>query len=140
MCSERAFDWLEIEKRFKDLNDGGAVVARWTQNAKTKQYAWEVMGGSKVSSISGIELCKQSGRRFLGSKTLCSKFPDVAKIPDDGDRWLVLIRRSLDIGTVRGIQNSVQSGKKSESEFGEIANLTGASQALCLRLSNDERP
>lgn len=137
--TECAFSWLEIGKRFEELNDGGAVVARWTQDSKTKEYKWEVMGGSKAFSVSGIEMCKQAGRRFLDSKTLCSKSPDIAEIKDDGDRRLVLIRENLNMGRARGTVSSVQAGEKSEAEFGEVANLTGASQALCLRLSNDER-
>jgi hypothetical protein len=137
--SERAFDWLDIGARFKELNDGGAVVARWSQDSQTKQYSWEVMGGSKVLSVLCVEMCKQAGRRFLDSTILCSKFPDIAEIPDDGDRWLILIRENLNMGNARGTFSSVQYEKKSAGEFGEVANLTGASQALCLRLSNDER-
>jgi hypothetical protein len=140
LLSERAFSWLEIGKRFKEVDDGGAVVAHWTQDSKTQEYKWDVMGGSAVYIVSVTEMCKQAGRRFLDSEALCSKFPEMVVIADDKDRWLVLIRENLNMGSARGTFSSVQSERKSAGEFGEVANLTGASQALCLRLSNNERP
>jgi hypothetical protein len=139
LLSERAFGWLEIGQRFKELDDGEAVVARWLQDSKTKEYKWDVVAWSAAHSVSVIEMCKQAGRRFLDSETLCSKFPDIARIADDRDRWLLMIRQNLNMGSMSGTVSSIESGEKRESEFGDIANLIGASQALCLRLSNDER-
>jgi hypothetical protein len=129
LLSERAFDWLEIEQRFKELNDGEKVVARWFQDSKTKEYKWHVVAWSAAHSVSVTEMCKQGGRRFLDSTTLCSKFPDISKIPDDRDRWLRMILQNLNMGSVRGVESSIQFGEKRESEFGDIENLIDASQA-----------
>jgi hypothetical protein len=137
--SERAFDWLEIGKRFKELDGVGVVSAHWNQESKTKESKWEIKSNSEAYTHSRIEMCRQAGRRFLDSKALCSKLPEMAEIVDDGDRWLVLIRENLNVGKARGTLSSIHLTNRSESEFGDIPNLTGASQALCLRLSNDER-
>jgi len=132
-------DWKVLGDRFKGVDDGGAVIARWNQDSKTKRYtSWEVMGGSIVLSTLCTEMCKEACRRFSDSQILTQKFPEIAEIKDDGERWLVAIRQILEMGKVQGNTVSVQEGKRWESEHGQVSNLTGSSQVLCSRLFNEE--
>lgn len=136
--TEATSSWQVLADRFNGLEDGGAVVARWNQNSATKQYQWEVMGGSMVLSGLCTELCREAGKRLSKSKSLPSKFPELAQLEDDRDRWLTAIQKILNIGKVRGQTSGVQGGQTTNSEWGEIRHLTGASRVLCLRFSNDE--
>jgi hypothetical protein len=137
--STQASDWKVLGDRFRGIDDGGSVVARWNQDSKTKKYTlWQVMGGSMVLSTLCAEICKEAGKRFSDSELLVQKFPEITEIEDDGYRWLVAIRQILGMGRVQGNTSSVRGKERWESEYGEINNLTGSSEALCSRLFNEE--
>jgi len=130
-------DWKELGERFRAVGDRGAVVARWDQDLATKEYQWQVMG-SKAFAALCIEMCKEAGRRFARSRTLSARFPGIAHIADDGDRWLMAILEMTHARHARGNLSSIYLGVKRESEFGDIPHLTGTCHAFCLRLFNEE--
>jgi len=136
---EAQSSWRILGERFKALDDGGSVVARWNQDSTTKKYIeFRVMGGSTVLSALCTEMCKEAGRKLSDSTKLKAKFPDLVNVTDDGERWLIAIRHLLNLGTVQPGTTTMLSGQIIQAQWGEISNLTGASQALCLRLSNEE--
>lgn len=135
--AEEASSWKALGEKFKGLDDGGAVIARWNQDSATKKYTWQIMGGSIVLTNLCIEMCKDSGRKLLGSRFFLKEFPDIAVVEDDGERWLMAVRNILQMGKVRGQTTSVCNGAATDSEWGEISHLTGASQVMCYRAFND---
>jgi hypothetical protein len=136
---EAQSNWRIMGERFKAIDDGGSVIARWNQDLATKKYVeFRVMGGSTVLSTLCTEMCKEAGRKLLDSTKLRAKFPDLVNVTDDGERWLIAIRHLLAMGKVHANTSSILSGQFNQVQWGDISNLIGASQALCLRLSNEE--
>jgi hypothetical protein len=83
-----------------------------------------------------IEICKEAGRLLLVEPSFRQKFPDIAKIMDDGDRWLLAICKVAKIGKVTAKLDSSSYGVVTTGEGGEINDLPGASQVLCQKALN----
>jgi hypothetical protein len=136
--AEAQSSWRTLGERFKGINDNGAVTARWEQELKTTEFSWVILGTSMILNTLCTEMCKEAGRKLSTSKPLVKKFPDIAAIQSDRDRWLVAILQILETREVRGNAGSILSGKRTDSQYGVISQLTETSQALCSRLSNEE--
>ena len=120
--------WEAIAKRFKDLDDGGVLIARWSKNLSTGTRTWEIQGHSLQMQNISTEIIKMAGKRL----------PTSRDIADDCDRWLEAMVTMLEIGKVTGTGSSVIKDVRHDFEFGAIKNLIGESQRMCLRLLNKE--
>lgn len=124
--------WEALANRFKELESEPAPIwAQWAYTFETKQYQWWVRHSSEVAVKMCIELCKQAGRLLLTESDFRRKFPDVAGVTDDGDRWLLGVYKIAGIGKVRGEGSHITYGVHTNSENGEISDLPGASRVLC---------
>ena len=124
--------WRSLSDRFKAIDEKPIPVwAEWIYTIETKQCEWWIRHSSEVAVKLCIELCKEGGKMLLMETEFCRRFPDMAAITDDGDRWLAGVHVVAGIGKARGEGTSVIHGVVKHSENGEIRDLPGASQVLC---------
>lgn len=136
IAAESMYGWESTGKRFKELDDGGVLIARWSKNLTNGIRTWEIQGHSIQMQNISTEIVKMAGKRLLTSG-FASDFFD-SNIPDDRDRWLEALVKVLGVGKVTGTGSTVIKDTRHDFEFGAIKNLTGESQRMCLRLLNEE--
>jgi len=125
--------WEALANKFRNLVDQPIPIwGEWIYTFETGRYEWWVRHSSENAVKLCIELCKEAGRLLLAEPSFRQRFPAIAAITDDGDRWLLAVYKVAGIGKVRAsnLQSST-SGGVSTSEGGEIKDLPGASQVLC---------
>jgi len=124
--------WEVVANKFKSLVDKPVPIrGEWIYTFETKHYQWSVRHSSDTAVKLCIEICKEAGRLQLAEPSFRKKFPDIAAITDDGDRWLLAIYKVAKIGKVTAKLNSSSYGVVTTGEGGEINDLPGASQVLC---------
>jgi hypothetical protein len=124
--------WESLSEKFKAVvAEPIPVWAEWIYTIETKEYQWWIRHSSEVAVRMCIELGKEGGKMLLREPEFCRKFPDVAAINDDGDRWLLGIHEVAGIGKASRKGTSVNQGVVTHSENGEIRDLPSASQVLC---------
>lgn len=124
--------WKELASNFKELTRTPTPIwVDWIYTFETKRYDWWVRHSSEYAVKLCIELCKEGGRLLLAEPPFRQKFPDIAAVTDDGDRWLLAVYKVAGIGKVRASLQSSALGVVTTGEGGEIKDLPGASQVLC---------
>ena len=124
--------WQSLSDRFKAVDAKPLPVwARWIYTIETQDWRWQVEHSSDIAVKMSIELCKEGGKMLRAEPEFRSKYPEVASINDDGDRWLVALHKVAGLGTGHLKGTSIEKGVQKHSEGGEIRNLPGASQVLC---------
>jgi hypothetical protein len=124
--------WEVVSNKFKNLVDQPIPIwGQWIYTSETGRYEWWVRHPSENAVKLCIELCKEAGRLLLAEPSFRQKFPDIAAITDDGDRWLLAIYKVAGIGKVSANLKSSTPAGISTGEGGEIKDLPGASQVLC---------
>ncbi|HTV59623.1 MAG TPA: deaminase [Verrucomicrobiae bacterium] len=124
--------WESLSNRFSGIDAKPLPVwARWIYAIETKDWQWWVEHSSNIAVKMTIELCKEGGKMLRAQPEFRSKFPDVASINDDGDRWLVAVQKVAGLGTGHLTETSIDHGVETHSEGGEIRDLPRASQVLC---------
>ena len=136
ISAEVMYGWESIARRFKELDDGGVLIARWSKNLSSGTRTWEIQGHSVQMQNISTEIIKMAGKRILVSNFASALFDH--RIADDRDRWLEAMVKVLGIGKVTGNGSSVVKDIRTDFENGAIKNLTGESQRMCLRLLNEE--
>lgn len=124
--------WESLSNRFNAIDAKPLPVwARWIYTIETRDWHWWVEHSSNIAVKLTIELCKEGGKMLRAHPEFRSKFPDVASINDDGDRWLVAVQKVAGLGTGHLTGTSIDHGVETHSEGGEIRDLPRASQVLC---------
>jgi hypothetical protein len=124
--------WEAVASKFGNLTDRPIPIrAEWIYTFETKNYDWTVRHSSDTTVLLCIEICKEAGRLLLVEPSFRKKFPDVAAITDDGDRWLLAVYKAAKIGKVTAKLSSASYGVSTTAEGGEIKDLPGASKVLC---------
>jgi pyrimidine deaminase RibD-like protein len=124
--------WESLSHRFKTIDVEPLIAyADWIYTIETQTYEWTVRHRSDVATKMTIELCKEGGKMLTSDPEFRTKFPHVASINDDGDRWLVAIYKVANLGKVSSIGTSVDASGTRHAEGGNIRDLPGASQVLC---------
>jgi hypothetical protein len=124
--------WEAVANKFRSLSDKPIPIrGEWIYTFETRHYQWSVRHPSDTAVKLCIEICKEAGRLLLADPSFRQKFPDIAAITDDGDRWLLAIYKVAKIGKVTAKLNSSTYGVVTTGEGGEINDLPGASQVLC---------
>src|ERR1700722_1185789 len=133
----RPQQWEALVQKFRSLVDKPIpICGQWTYTFETRQYEWSVNHSSETAVRLCIEKCTEAGRLLLAEPSFRKKFPDIAAITDDGDRWLVAIYKAARIGKVTANSSAVTHGVTTTGEGGEIKDLPGASQVLCQKALN----
>jgi hypothetical protein len=129
----RPQQWEALVIKFRNLTDKPPIPiwAAWEYTFETGQYEWWVRHPSENVVRLCIEICKEAARLLLAESSFRKKFPNVAAITDDGDRWLVAIYKAARIGKVTANSSATTHGIATTGEGGEIKDLPGASQVLC---------
>lgn len=124
--------WEAVANKFKSFVDKPIPIrGEWIYTFETKHYQWSVRHSSDTAVKLCIEICKEAGRLLLAEPSFRQKFPDIAAVTDDGDRWLLAIYKVAKIGKVTAKLDSSSYGVVTTGEGGEINDLPGASQVLC---------
>jgi len=132
------YDWHALAGRFDHLEKRPVPAwAEWIENLTTKEYQWTIRSAPEVTTRLCIELCKEGGRQLSQLGRLSSRFPEIARIGDEGDRWLFAVRQVAGLGKVRAETRTIEHGALRISECGEIGDVCGASRVLCQILLND---
>lgn len=129
--------WESLAARFKQLvREPMPVWAEWIYTNETKHYEWWIRHPSEVNVKMCLELCKEGGRLLLIEPNLREQFPEVSTVLDDGDRWLLAIRKVARIGKMRAEGTTASCGAVTTRQAGEIRDVSGASQVLCQMARN----
>jgi hypothetical protein len=128
----RTQQWEALVQKFKSLPDKPMPIwAEWTLTIETGDYEWWVRPSSETAVKLCIEICREAGRLLLAEPPFRKKFPNVAAITDDADRWLLAVYKAAGIGKVTANSSAITHGITTTGEGGEIKDLPGASQVLC---------
>jgi hypothetical protein len=128
----RPQQWEALVQKFKSLPDKPMPIwAEWTLTIETGDYEWWVRPSSKTAVKLCIEICREAGRLLLAEPSFRKKFPNVAAITDDADRWRLAVYKAAGIGKVTANSSAITHGVTTTGEGGEIKDLPGASQVLC---------
>lgn len=98
---------------------------------ETNALKWQVDYPSEEIMAMCIALRKEGGRLLLSEPAFRQKFPQVAGAADDGDRWILGIRKVAVIGKARITTRSPNRQGDGLSECGDIRDFPAASQVLC---------
>lgn len=125
--------WEALGGKFKGLvREPVPIWGEWIYTFETKQYQWNIQHSSENASKLCAEYCKEAGRLLLAEPPFRKKFPEIAAVLDDGDRWLVAVREVAKSGNVTASNlRSSRPGKVIESQGGVIRDLPEASRLLC---------
>ena len=125
--------WEAVSNKFKNLVDQPIPIwGEWIYTFETQHYQWSINHPSGNAVKLCIEICKEAGRLLLAEPSFRQKFPEIAAITDDGDRWLLAVYKVAGIGKVRASNlRSSTTGGITTGEGGQIKDLPGASQVLC---------
>jgi hypothetical protein len=137
-AAQKSEQWEAIASKFEKLpNRPIPIRAEWMYTVETKHYGWKVRHSSDVSTALCIAICEEAGRLLLTVPSFKKKYPDIAAIADDGDRWLVAIYKVAKIGEVTANATEARFGVVvATGEGGEIKDLPGASKVLCQKALN----
>ncbi|MGH9745205.1 MAG: hypothetical protein ACRD59_03740 [Candidatus Acidiferrales bacterium] len=128
----RPQQWEALVNKFRSLVDKPIPIwAQWIYTFETGHYEWWVKHPSENSVKLCIEICKEAGRLLVAEPSFRKKFPDIAAVTDDGDRWILAVYKVAGIGKVSANLSGSTFGVVTTGEGGEIKDLPGASQVLC---------
>jgi hypothetical protein len=130
---QKGDQWEAVARKFGNLVTRPIPIrAEWMYTVETKYYRWTVRHSSDTEVKLCIAICDEAGRLLLAEPSFRKKFPDIATIADDGDRWLVAIYKVATIGQVTANATEARFGVVvATGEGGEIKDLPGASRVLC---------
>jgi hypothetical protein len=129
--------WEAVANKFRSLVDKPIPIrGEWIYTFETKRYEWWVRHPSDTDVKLCIEICKEAGRLLLVESSFRKKFPEIAAVTDDGDRWLLAVFKVAGIGKVTAKLSSSTYGVATTGEGGEIKDLPGASRVLCQMVLN----
>jgi len=129
--------WDALQEKFKNLDDHGILIARWTVEIVTGNCIWEVNAGSAAASKLAVEMCREAGAQLLRSKSFVAKFGKIATVEDNGDRWLFAVREVGGFGKPAGTTRSLSNGRERNYERGQIDNVKEACQVICHMARNE---
>lgn len=129
--------WQSLADRFGQLeNKPVPIWGEWILTIETSQYQWWIRHSSEVAVKMCLELCKEGGKSLLAEPSFILKFPRIAAITDDGDRWCSGVHLIAGIGKKTSDGASSQPGRVVHTEGGVVKDLPKASQVLCQMARN----
>jgi hypothetical protein len=125
---QKGDQWEAVARKFGNLAARPIPIrAEWMYTVETKYYHWTVRHSSDTEVKLCIAICDEAGRLLLAEPSFRKKFPDIATIADDGDRWLVAIYKVATIGQV--------TANATEARFGVVvATGEGGEIKICRAL------
>jgi hypothetical protein len=133
----RSAEWDALSNKFGTLtNRPIPIYADWIYTKETDHYDWWVRHSSDTDTALCIEYCKEGGQMLMMEPTFQQKFPDVAAITDEGDRWLLAIYKIAKLRKIYATLSGITKGVETTGEGGKINDLPGASKVLCQMARN----